>query len=115
MLRVQLCGRGEARGSTWIRRAAHRAATDDTRRLRRWLYQGLHSLDFPVLYYKRPLWDIVVIVLSIGGLALSATTLVPAWRRLRRHASGAVGGLRATFARAPHSTLSHHAPSTRVG
>ena len=60
--------------------------TDDTRRLRRWLYQGLHSLDFPFLYYKRPLWDVVVIVLSIGGLALSATTLVPAWRRLRRHA-----------------------------
>ena len=60
--------------------------TDDTRRLRRWLYQGLHSLDFPFLYYKRPLWDVVVIALSIGGLVLSATTLVPAWRRLRRHA-----------------------------
>jgi hypothetical protein len=59
--------------------------TDDTRRLRRWLYQGLHSLDFPFLYYERPLWDVVVIVLSIGGLALSATTLVPAWRRVRRH------------------------------
>jgi hypothetical protein len=57
---------------------------DDTRRLRRWLYQGLHSLDFPFLYYKRPLWDLVVIVLSIGGLALSATTLLPGWRRLRR-------------------------------
>jgi hypothetical protein len=57
---------------------------DDTRRLRRWLYQGLHSLDFPFVYYKRPLWDVVVIVLSIGGLALSATTLLPGWRRLRR-------------------------------
>ena len=66
--------------------------TDDTRRLRRWLYQGLHSLDFPFLYYKRPLWDVVVIVLSIGGLALSATTLVPAWRRLRRHARRFVPG-----------------------
>jgi hypothetical protein len=58
--------------------------TDDTRRLRRWLYQGLHSLDFPLLYYRRPLWDVVVIVLSIGGLALSATTLLPGFRRLRR-------------------------------
>ena len=67
--------------------------TDDTRRLRRWLYQGLHSLDFPFLYYKRPLWDIVVIALSIGGLALSATTLVPAWRRLRRHARRLPGRL----------------------
>ena len=59
--------------------------TDDTRRLLRWLYQGLHSLDFPFLYYERPLWDVVVIVLSIGGAVVSATTLVPTWRRLRRH------------------------------
>jgi len=54
-------------------------------RLRRWLYQGLHSLDFPFLYFKRPLWDIVVIVLSIGGTVLSFTTMLPAIRRLRRH------------------------------
>lgn len=55
-------------------------------RLNRWLYHGLHSLDFPFLYDRRPLWDIVVIVLSAGGIVLSATSLVPAWRRLRRHA-----------------------------
>jgi hypothetical protein len=54
-------------------------------RLRRWLYQGFHSLDFPFLYYKRPLWDIVVIALSIGGTVLSMTTMLPAWRRLKRH------------------------------
>jgi hypothetical protein len=54
-------------------------------RLRRWLYQGFHSLDFPFLYFRRPLWDIVVVVLSIGGTVLSFTTMVPAWRRLRRH------------------------------
>ena len=36
-------------------------------RLNRWLYHGFHSFDFPFLYYRRPLWDIVVIVLSIGG------------------------------------------------
>ncbi len=79
---------------TWLyvdpTRGAIVQRTDDTRRLRRWLYQGLHSLDFPSLYYKRPLWDIVVIGLSIGGLALSATTLLPAWRRLRRHLRGLV-------------------------
>jgi hypothetical protein len=55
-------------------------------RWNRWLYHGLHNLDFPFLYYKRPLWDMVVILLSIGGLALSGTTLVPTWRRLRKHA-----------------------------
>jgi hypothetical protein len=54
-------------------------------RLRRWLYQGFHSLDFPFLYFHRPLWDIVVIVLSIGGTVLSFTTMLPAWRRLKRH------------------------------
>lgn len=63
-------------------------ALKEERRTRweRWLYHGLHSLDFPFLYAKRPLWDIVVIVLSIGGAVLSVTTLLPAWRRLRRHA-----------------------------
>jgi hypothetical protein len=55
-------------------------------RWNRWLYHGLHSLDFPFLYYQRPLWDIVLIVLSIGGTVLSASTLVPSWRRLARHA-----------------------------
>jgi hypothetical protein len=54
-------------------------------RLERWLYNGLHSLDFPGLYDRRPLWDIVVVALSIGGLVLSATTVIPALRRLRRH------------------------------
>jgi hypothetical protein len=54
-------------------------------RLNRWLYHGFHSLDFPFLYYRRPLWDVVVIVLSLGGLALSATTLTASWRRLKRH------------------------------
>jgi uncharacterized iron-regulated membrane protein len=58
-------------------------------RLRRWLYQGFHSLDFPFLYFKRPLWDIVVIVLSIGGAVLSFTTILPAIRRLRRNVRAA--------------------------
>jgi hypothetical protein len=55
-------------------------------RVNRWLYHGLHSLDFPFLYARRPLWDVVLIALSLGGLASSLTALLPAWRRLRRHA-----------------------------
>jgi hypothetical protein len=55
-------------------------------RLNRWLYHGLHSLDFPFLYYRRPLWDSVVILLSVGGILLSVTTMTKAWRRLKRHA-----------------------------
>jgi hypothetical protein len=53
-------------------------------RRQRWLYQGLHSLDFPFLYFRRPLWDIVAVALSIGGAVLSFTTMVPALRRFRR-------------------------------
>lgn len=56
-------------------------------RLNRWLYHGLHSLDFPFLYYRRPLWDVVVITLSLGGIVLSATTLRASWRRLRKSAT----------------------------
>jgi hypothetical protein len=55
-------------------------------RVNRWLYHGLHSLDFPLLYRSRPAWDVVVILLSAGGIVLSVTTLAPAWRRLRRRA-----------------------------
>lgn len=86
VLRVRFADSAE----TWLyldpRRGSIVQHSNRTSRLRRWLYQGLHSLDFPFLYYRRPLWDVVVIGLSLGGLALSVTTLLPAWRRLRRHA-----------------------------
>jgi PepSY-associated TM region len=74
--------------STWLYLDPHLGTMtkqDRGARWNRWLYHGLHNLDFPFLYYTRPLWDIVVIVLSLGGLALSATTLVPSYRRLARH------------------------------
>jgi hypothetical protein len=51
-------------------------------RLERWLYTGLHDLDFAWLA-PRPLWDLVVIVLSIGGALASLTGLVVAWRWLQ--------------------------------
>jgi len=50
----------------------------------RWLYHGLHSLDFPWLYKHRPLWDIVVIALMLGGTALCLTSIVLTWRVLMR-------------------------------
>jgi hypothetical protein len=50
----------------------------------RWLYNGLHSLNFPWLYNYRPLWDIVVLTLMLGGTALCVTSLVLAWRVLGR-------------------------------
>ncbi len=54
-------------------------------RAQRWLYSALHNLDIPWLYNRRPLWDIVVILLSIGGVIVSASTLWPGLKRLIRH------------------------------
>jgi hypothetical protein len=60
------------------------AAYDTSNWISRWLYHGLHSLDFPWLYAYRPLWDIVVITLMLGGTAICVTSLVLAWRVLAR-------------------------------
>jgi hypothetical protein len=62
-------------------------------RVERWLYNGLHSLDFPFLYYRRPLWDITVIFLSFGGAAVSGIGLVMGVRRVRRGAKRVVDTL----------------------
>lgn len=74
---------------TWLyldpRRGAIVRKEERVSRVNRWLYHGLHSLDFPFLYGRRPLWDITVIALSLGGIVLSAATVTPAVRRLRRH------------------------------
>ncbi len=62
-------------------------------RVERWLYSGLHSLDFSFWYGRRPLWDIGMILLSLGGLATSAIGLCLGIKRLWRGALGV--GLRA--------------------
>jgi hypothetical protein len=63
------------------------ARSTQTDRVKRWLYNGLHSLDFRFLLANRPLWDIIVIFLSITGIIFSLTSLVIAWRRLRKNRS----------------------------
>ena len=73
-------------------------------RFKRWGYFGLHSLDFAFLLNHRPLWDIVVFLLLAGGAVLSATTLVPMWRRLERHGrriAGRITGKKKAGARRP--------------
>jgi hypothetical protein len=50
----------------------------------RWLYHGLHSLDFPWLYRYRPLWDVIVGAFMLGGTALCCTSVVLAWQTLTR-------------------------------
>jgi hypothetical protein len=53
-------------------------------RVERWLYNGFHSLDFSFWYYNRPLWDAGVILLSLGGLAVSGAGFIMGIKRVRR-------------------------------
>lgn len=73
--------------STWLyidpRMSQLVGRINHTDRVERWLFNALHSLDFPYLYDKRPLWDIVVIFFSLGGIVLSTIGLVVGIKRLR--------------------------------
>ena len=53
-------------------------------RVERWLFNGLHSLDFGFWYDRRPLWDIGMIALSLGGLASSGVGFWVGFGRVRR-------------------------------
>lgn len=53
-------------------------------RVERWLFNGLHSLDFSFWYNKRPIWDIGMILLSLGGIASSGIGLWVGIKRVRR-------------------------------
>jgi hypothetical protein len=56
--------------------------TDSGRRASRWLFAMLHSWDWLPLLERRPLWDLLLVALSLGGAALSLTGVVIGWRRL---------------------------------
>lgn len=58
--------------------------SDADRRTYRWLYNGLHSLDLPLLLRYRPAWDIVVILLSMLGAIVPVSGIVVGWRYLAR-------------------------------
>lgn len=60
------------------------AQVSQSTRVQRWLYSGLHDLDFSFWYDRRPLWDIAVITLCLGGLASSGIGLYLGVKRLLR-------------------------------
>ncbi|KQO19646.1 PepSY-associated TM helix domain-containing protein [Acidovorax sp. Leaf78] len=72
--------------ATWVHIDPHTGAvlgrTDTRRRTSRWLFAMLHSWDWLPLLERRPLWDVVLIVLSLGGAVMSVTGVVIGWRRL---------------------------------
>ena len=74
--------------STWVHIDPHSGAVlgglDRHRRMSRWLFAMLHSWDWLPLLDTRPLWDVLLVVLSLGGVAMSLTGIVIGWRRLGR-------------------------------
>lgn len=62
-------------------------------RVERWLFNGLHSLDFSFWYNSRPAWDIGMLTLLIGGLVSSVLGLFLGIGRMRRGTKRALAGL----------------------
>ena len=50
----------------------------------RWLFSGLHRFDFAGWLRMRPVWDIVVLVLMLGGIGVTGTGAYLAIQRIRR-------------------------------
>ncbi len=77
-------------GRTWVYLDAATGqvvlSVDSTQRIGRWLFNFLHSWDLPALLAPGQGWVrvAVLVVLSLGGLLLSATAIVIAVRRVRR-------------------------------
>ena len=61
--------------------------SDERRRLRRWLFALLHSWDWLPLLLHRPLWDLLMVLLSLGGVLVSATAVVIGYRRVIKFSS----------------------------
>lgn len=57
---------------------------DSETRWYRWLRDGMHSLDFPAINGKRPLWDLVLLPLMFGGTVAAVTGVWLLIRRLTR-------------------------------
>lgn len=56
---------------------------DRSRRLYRWFFNALHSLDIPGLVNKRPWWDAVMLLLLLLGFAFSTTGVIIGIKRLK--------------------------------
>src|SRR5579883_2522681 len=74
-------------GTTWYQIDGANGALleklDRSRRIYRWLFAGLHALDFPLLTRRSRLRTCLIVGLCLLGLVFSATNIVIACRRLR--------------------------------
>lgn len=75
--------------STWVHLDPYTGTVagklDRHQRVKRWLFALLHSWDWAPLLERRPLWDALLILLSLGGFLVSCTGIVIGWRRLGRN------------------------------
>ena len=73
---------------TWLhldpRSGAVLAQLDEHRRGSRWLFNLLHSWDWPPLLERPLLREALIIAFSLGGLVICLSGTVLGWRRLRR-------------------------------
>ncbi len=80
------------RTHTWIQIDAASgqilSVTDNSRRLYRWLVDGLHCFDFPLFHHAGPLRHVLILLASTAGLLFSCTGVVIGVKRLRRSLSG---------------------------
>lgn len=84
-------------------------------RLERWLYNGLHSMDFAFLYDWRPLWDIGMLTLLAGGLLTTTIGTAMGIKRIRRTAVRTARSWGRSPRTEPASALSPHSESPGVG
>jgi len=60
-------------------------------RFERWIYNGLHSLDFSFWYYNAPAWYTGMILLSLGGTAVCVLGMYLGFTRMGRGTRRIVG------------------------
>jgi hypothetical protein len=54
-------------------------------RIQRWVYTGLHDLDFAFWYYNGAAWQFGMVVLNVGGVLLSSLGFYAGLKRLMRY------------------------------
>jgi uncharacterized iron-regulated membrane protein len=73
-------------GATWYQIDSANGALlerlDRSRRIYRWLHNGLHTLDFPFFRNRPAIWTAVIVALCLWGLSFTLSGVVLAWRRL---------------------------------
>lgn len=86
-LRLDYEDAGQTRVYIDLRSGEIALSLDRSQRVNRWLFYFLHSWDTQPLLRSGPARELVIIVLSLGGFAVSITGAVIGWRRLRSKVS----------------------------